>query len=58
MTMTAKRPVLGRGLNALLKDSEKVKNEVKVVTEVSNINEILIENILGSGFHECNRWIA
>jgi len=50
MTMTAKRPVLGRGLNALLKDSEKVKNEVKVVTEVSNINEILIENIEANPF--------
>ncbi|HWZ21900.1 MAG TPA: ParB/RepB/Spo0J family partition protein [Cytophagaceae bacterium] len=48
--MTAKRPVLGRGLNALLKDSEKVKNEVKVVTEVSNINEILIENIEANPF--------
>jgi ParB family chromosome partitioning protein len=50
MTMTAKRPVLGRGLNALLKDSEKVKNENKVVTEVSNINEILIENIEANPF--------
>jgi ParB family chromosome partitioning protein len=48
--MTAKRPVLGRGLNALLKDSEKVKNEVKVVSEVSNINEIPIENIEANPF--------
>ena len=50
MTMTAKRPVLGRGLNALLKDSEKVKNETKTVSEVSNINEILIENIEANPF--------
>ncbi len=50
MTMTAKRPVLGRGLNALLKDSEKVKNENKTVSEVSNINEILIENIEANPF--------
>ncbi len=48
MTMTAKRPVLGRGLNALLKDSEKVNN--KTVTEVSNINEIAIENIEANPF--------
>jgi ParB family chromosome partitioning protein len=50
MTMTAKRPVLGRGLNALLKDSEKVKNENKTVSEVSNINEIPIENIEANPF--------
>ncbi len=50
MTMTAKRPVLGRGLNALLKDSEKVKTETKIVTEISNINEILIENIEANPF--------
>jgi ParB family chromosome partitioning protein len=50
MTMTAKRPVLGRGLNALLKDSEKVKNENKPISEVSNINEILIENIEANPF--------
>ncbi|HSZ25530.1 MAG TPA: ParB/RepB/Spo0J family partition protein, partial [Cytophagaceae bacterium] len=48
--MTAKRPVLGRGLNALLKDSEKVKNENKPISEVSNINEILIENIEANPF--------
>jgi ParB family chromosome partitioning protein len=50
MTMTAKRPVLGRGLNALLKDSEKVKNENKTVSEVSNVNEIAIENIEANPF--------
>ncbi len=49
MTMTAKRPVLGRGLNALLKDSEKVKNE-KAPSETSNINEIPIESIEANPF--------
>jgi ParB family chromosome partitioning protein len=44
--MTAKRPVLGRGLNALLKDSDKVKNEsAPAVAEVRNINEVEIESI-------------
>jgi len=50
MTMTAKRPVLGRGLNALLKDSEKVKTDSIVVTEISNINEIPIASIEANPF--------
>ncbi len=50
MTMTAKRPVLGRGLNALLKDSEKVKNEKAPSEAVSSINEILIESIEANPF--------
>jgi ParB family transcriptional regulator, chromosome partitioning protein len=51
MTMTAKRPVLGRGLNALLKDSEKVKNEKTSSSEtVSNINEIPVESIEANPF--------
>lgn len=52
MTMTAKRPVLGRGLNALLKDSEKVKNNENPTPSetVSNINEIPIENIEANPF--------
>ncbi|HVD98678.1 MAG TPA: ParB/RepB/Spo0J family partition protein [Cytophagaceae bacterium] len=48
--MTAKRPVLGRGLNALLKDSEKVKNEKSPSETVSNINEIPIESIEANPF--------
>ena len=50
MTMTAKRPVLGRGLNALLKDSEKVKNEKTSTDAVSNINEIPVDSIEANPF--------
>jgi len=52
MTMTAKRPVLGRGLNALLKDSEKVKtaSASEASSPVSNINEIPIANIEANPF--------
>ncbi len=49
--MTAKRPVLGRGLNALLKDSDKVKeNTSNAPGNTSSINEIAIENIEANPF--------
>lgn len=49
--MTAKRPVLGRGLNALLKDSEKVKDSnTKESSGSSGIHEVLIENIEANPF--------
>jgi ParB family transcriptional regulator, chromosome partitioning protein len=49
--MTAKRPVLGRGLNALLKDSDKVKEGTPNASANSNsISEIAIENIEANPF--------
>lgn len=46
--MTAKKPALGRGLGALLKDSDKVNNnngETKTVI-VNNLNEIPVDSIV------------
>lgn len=45
MSKNLKRNALGRGLGALLNDSESVSSPAEVVTVVNNINEISIDSI-------------
>ncbi len=45
MSKNLKRNALGRGLGALLNDSESVSSPTEVVTVVNNINEIPVDSI-------------
>jgi ParB family chromosome partitioning protein len=43
--MSTKKPVLGRGLGALLKDSNKVNGTDEKSVVVNNLNEILVDDV-------------